>query len=136
MNPITDLSQLIASMTPQLRPGSYVFLTVDASDVGSLDPVMTFAEDEGTTVIITSEQAAEHGWTSDFVAAWITLTVHSALDAVGLTAAFSTALTEAGISCNVVAGAFHDHLFVPVDDADRAMAALHALSSAAGQAAE
>ena len=41
-----------------------------------------------------------------FRAAWISLTVHSDLEAVGLTAAFSTALGQAGVSCNVVAGAF------------------------------
>ena len=89
---------------------------------------MSFVEDEGTTVIVTIEQAAQLGPVPDFVAAWITLTVHSALDAVGLTAAVSAALTEADISCNVVAAAFHDHLFVPVEDAARAMAALQALS--------
>ena len=66
-----------------------------------------------------------------FRCAWITLTVHSALQAVGLTAAFSAALGEVGISCNVVAGVFHDHLFVPVDRAHDAMDALRALQARA-----
>jgi uncharacterized protein len=66
-----------------------------------------------------------------FTAAWITLNVHSDLAAVGLTAAFSGALGQAGISCNVVAGVHHDHLFVPIDQAQRAMEALHALSRSA-----
>jgi uncharacterized protein len=59
--------------------------------------------------------------------AWITLTVHSSLEAVGLTAAVSKALTEENISCNVVAAFFHDHIFVPVKDAERAMNALQRL---------
>lgn len=62
-----------------------------------------------------------------FRAAWITLTVHSDLQAVGFTAAFAGALGRAGISCNVVAGAFHDHIFVPVEQAQEALAALKAL---------
>ncbi|WP_175108399.1 ACT domain-containing protein [Pararobbsia alpina] len=46
-----------------------------------------------------------------FRCAWITLTVNSALEAVGLTAALATALGNSGISCNVVAGAYHDYIF-------------------------
>ena len=62
-----------------------------------------------------------------YVAGWITLTVHSSLEAVGLTAAFATALGEAGINCNVLAGAFHDHLLVPVGDVARAVEVLRRL---------
>jgi uncharacterized protein len=62
------------------------------------------------------------------VAAWITLTVHSALEAVGLTAAFSKALADVNISCNVVAGYYHDHIFVPQQDAEKAMAVLESLA--------
>jgi len=65
----------------------------------------------------------------EFVAAWITLQVHSALEAVALTAAISHALTEAGVSANVVAGYTHDHVFVPLERADDAMRALGTLSS-------
>jgi hypothetical protein len=54
---------------------------------------------------------------------------------VGLTAAFSRALGEADISCNVIAAAYHDHIFVPVDDAPRAMDALSALQRHAGMLA-
>jgi hypothetical protein len=64
-----------------------------------------------------------------FTAAWITLRVHSALDAVGLTAAVSLALTDAGISCNVVAGFHHDHLFVPHTRAADAVRVLEALAA-------
>ena len=62
------------------------------------------------------------------VCVWITLTIHSSLEAVGLTAAVSSALTEANISCNVVAAYYHDHIFVPIADADRAMNVLLALT--------
>jgi len=55
--------------------------------------------------------------------------VHSSLEALGLTAAVSAALTEAHISCNVLAGFHHDHLLVPVADADRALEILHELAA-------
>jgi hypothetical protein len=65
----------------------------------------------------------------DFVAGWITLQVHSALAAVGLTAVVSTALADAGISCNVVAGYHHDHLLVPLERVDEALTVLHGLAT-------
>ncbi len=133
MSSITELSELLATMTPRLHDGRYVFLTVDAATAATVDPLMTFVEDEGTTVVVTIEQAEELGTVPDFVAAWITLEVHSALDAVGLTAAVSAALTDADISCNVVAAFFHDHLFVPHADAAGAMSALRALSESSSR---
>ncbi len=48
----------------------------------------------------------------------ITLTVHSSLDAVGLTAAVATKLASYGISANVVAAYYHDHIFVQTEKAD------------------
>jgi hypothetical protein len=90
---------------------------------------MTFHEDEGLTLIVTDEQAREHGWSVDDPMKCITLRVDSALDGVGLTGAFSSTLAAAGISCNVVAGYYHDHLFVPEADAHRALAALRELSA-------
>ena len=81
-------------------------------------------EDEGVTVVATRAAAERNGWAFDFEAAWLTLDVHSALEAVGLTAAFSAALGEAGIPCNVLAGFHHDHLLVPLDRADDAIACL------------
>ena len=59
----------------------------------------------------------------------ITLNVHSALDAVGFLAAVATALSERGIGVNPVAGYYHDHLFIPADRAEEAMAVLEGLSS-------
>ena len=93
--------------------------------------VVTVAEAEGLTLVLPEQQAVDAGLSVLFRAAWITLTVHSDLQAVGLTAAFAGALGRAGVSCNVVAGAYHDHIFVPAEQASRAMAALRELQQAA-----
>ena len=87
---------------------------------------------EGTTLVLAVDDAAAAGLTGTFRCAWITLDVDSALDAVGLTAAVATALADRGISCNMVAGLRHDHLFVPVDRAHDAVAVLEALARRPG----
>jgi len=81
-------------------------------------------EKEGRTVVLAKEDAENFGLPFEFVAAWITLNIHSALEAVGLTAAFATALGENNISCNVIAGFYHDHIFVDVKDKEKAMTVL------------
>jgi predicted N-acetyltransferase YhbS len=81
-------------------------------------------EAEGLTVVLHRDEANRLGLAYDFVAAWITLQVHSALEAVGLTAAVSSALGAAGISCNVLAGFHHDHLLVPTAQAEHALEVL------------
>jgi hypothetical protein len=117
----TDLEKLIRDMHPELNPGEYVFCTLDpGADPVSLQLLGWFREREGVTVILPREQADRAGLTYSFVAAWITLNVHSALEAVGLTAVVSQALSQHGISCNMVAAYFHDHLFVPQKDAQSA----------------
>lgn len=127
----TDLTRLLHSMTPQLNPGEYVFCCVPAEhDCSALQPIASMREREGPSLVLTREVADAHGLRYDYVAAWITLEVHSSLAAVGLTAAFSAALAQAGISCNVVAGFHHDHLFVPSERAERALSTLRALSAA------
>ena len=126
-----DLAELLSGMRPYLRPGCYVFTTVRGEAPGGITPVVTVAEEEGTTLVVPREQADAVGLAYDYVAAWITLRVHSALDAVGLTAAVATELARAGVSCNVVAGYHHDHLFVPHERASDAMAALERLATAA-----
>ena len=77
--------------------------------------------------MLTEDDAQAAGLAYDYVAAWITLLVNSTLEEVGLTAAFSAQLAAAGISCNVVAGFHHDHLFVPHDRAAEAIALLEAI---------
>ena len=125
----TNLSALLKTLKPGLNPGAYVFCMVnDLSLINPVQPLMQFKEEEGFTVILRKEDADTLNLEYTFVAAWITLTVHSALEAVGLTAAFSNALTAGGISCNVVAAFYHDHIFVAEKDAEKAMDILHRLS--------
>ncbi|MGZ4324101.1 MAG: ACT domain-containing protein [Solirubrobacteraceae bacterium] len=124
-----DVKQLLASLEPVQRAGEFVFAVVD--DVALLEVVAaeaTVREDEGLTAVLRRDEADRRGIAYDYVAAWITLRVHSALDAVGLTAAISTALADAGLSCNVIAGYHHDHLLVPADRAAEAIAVLSDLS--------
>jgi hypothetical protein len=124
-----DLGTLLASMEPERRPGRFVYVTVDQQPAGAA-PVAVVHEDEGVTLVLAQEQADRLGLDYDFVAAMITLRVHSSLEAVGLTAAVSEALAAAGISCNMMAGYYHDHLFVPDDQGDRAIDVLHGLAGA------
>ncbi len=127
---VTDLAELLAGLQPQLQEGEYVFATLGEHDglpVG-LTPVATIREPEGTTLVLPVQQAETASLATDFRASWIILRVHSDLAAVGLTAAVSTALARDGIACNMIAGFHHDHLFVPVDRARDALAALAALA--------
>jgi dihydrofolate reductase len=128
--PVSDLAELLAGMDPELHDGEYVFCTVPLTVElpAGLDPVVTVRETEGLTLVLSSDAAENADLAGTFRGAWITLRVRSALTAVGLTAAVATALASDGIACNVVAGFHHDHLFVPVDQADRALAALAALA--------
>ena len=129
----TSLATLLRSMSPQLNDGEYVFCTLrDGKLPTGLEIVGSFREREGLTVILERSHAEKAGFSFDYVAAWITLTVHSALDAVGLTAAFATALGNAGISCNVIAAYYHDHIFVGREDAQRAIEVLEALARSGG----
>jgi hypothetical protein len=129
---VIDLDQLLAELEPQPVPGRYVFVTA-ADAPTDIDAFARIHEAEGTTLVLTVDEAERHQLPYEYVAARITLTVHSALEAVGLTAAVATALAEEGISCNVIAGYFHDHLFVAEQDGERAVAILRRLSIAAAQ---
>lgn len=129
MSGMTDLHAMLASLRPSIRDELYVYVSVDAQQARELPASATIAEAEGVTVVLRKDQADAAGLSYHFVARWITLTLHSSLEAVGLTAAFAQALGAAGISCNVLAGYYHDHILVPADDADAAMAALAQLAN-------
>lgn len=129
MNGETNLTELIKNMKPELNTGEYVFITV--ADMASVDiskVVSFFKEEEGYTVVVKKSIADEWNFKYGYVAAWITLTVHSSLEAVGLTAAFSNALAAAGISCNAVAAYYHDHIFVDIKEADNAIKVLQQMA--------
>lgn len=125
-----NLTKLITSMTPVLLNDEYVFGVLENAtheQVIALEPQGTFHEKEGLTVFLKKEKADEHNIGYEGVFKCITLNVHSSLDAVGLTAAVSTKLTQVNISANVVAAYYHDHIFVAAKDADNALAALEEL---------
>lgn len=123
---ISDLDQNLASL--DARPnGLYVYVSLPEVPEG-LTPFATIREDEGVTLIVTVQEARDAGLPLDETYARITLGVHSALDSIGLTATVAQTLASRSISCNVVAGYYHDHLFVQADRATEAAELLDGLT--------
>ena len=131
MSGMLDLDDLLRSIAPEVQSDQYVFCTVAGciADHAHLEPLMCFAEAEGLTLILPVGRAQETGLPFDGTFKQITLTVHSSLEAVGLTAAVAAKLTAHNISANVVAAFYHDHVFIPADKAEEALAALQEFSS-------
>ena len=129
----TNLQTLLASMSPKLDDTEWVFTVVGEEDAVRLTPhaVASFREAEGLTLVL-PQVAADDLKRVSAPMKRITLEVHSSLEAVGLTAAVASALAEEGISANVVAAYYHDHIFVPKASADRALAVLQALTTPPG----
>ncbi|MBN2523057.1 MAG: ACT domain-containing protein [Bacteroidales bacterium] len=117
-----NTNSLIKNAAPKLNKGRFVFVTTtEPEKIPSSELLCQFREKEGTTYILEKNIADKYGFSYFFIASWITLTVHSSLEAVGLTARVATALAKEGISCNAIAAYCHDHIFVPYKDTDRAM---------------
>jgi hypothetical protein len=129
---IRDVGKLLANMDPRLNPGTYAFvLALPGVEVPPDQIIASIREPGGLSLVIPQPLAHELGLPVTYSASWITLTVNSDLAAVGLTAAFSGALAHAGISCNVIAGVHHDHLFVPANQAEQALDVLAQLQASA-----
>lgn len=122
----TNLGEMLSGLDVERRPGSFTFVSGEWAPLRpSAQAVIT--EAEGTTLVVDVDHARAHGAPVEFEAAWLTLTVWSSLEAIGLTAAVSTVLADAEIACNVLAGYHHDHLLVPAEQADRAIELLRDL---------
>ena len=125
----TDLSKLLAGMCPELRPEQFVYVVINEEVPRELNAIGVFYEREGTTLILERSEAERFALPYTFPCRMITLNVHSSLDAIGFLAAIANKLTERGISANTVSAYYHDHLFVPCDRAEEALAALRELSN-------
>ncbi len=128
----TEIGELLKHMKPELLAGEYVFLSFQSSAYGDhteLAPIASFREQEGLTLVVPKASADQNRHSYSSVFRCITLQIHSSLEAVGLTAAFATQLTKFSISANVIAGYYHDHIFVGAEDAIKAIAALQELSA-------
>lgn len=122
-----DLERMLSTLEIEVRAGRFVVVTRQEAPVLGDGVEMVLTEAEGTTVVARVDAALRNGWTFDFEAAWLTLAVHSSLEAVGLTAAVSAVLARAGLPCNVIAGYYHDHLLVPHARAQEAVEVLESL---------
>lgn len=119
------------SLSPERIASEYVFCTLPEArygDYANLEPVAAIREAEGLTLVIQKFRADESGLSYQSIFSQITLGINSSLDAVGLTAAITSKLTEHGISANVIAGYYHDHIFVHSESAEKAMAVLRDFS--------
>lgn len=123
---ILDLSVLLEQLEPVLDPEDYVYCVVSdrLHNFEHLTPLATFQEAEGLTLVLTKPQAEQLGADISMVFKRITLSVYSSLEAVGLTAAVATVLAQHGISANMIAAYYHDHVFVPAEKATKAMKVL------------
>jgi uncharacterized protein len=130
----TDVASLLANMDPTLSAVEVVFCSFPnaaVADKAFLDPIGCFMEPEGLSLMISRRTAETHGSAFSVVLQAITLNVHSSLEAVGLTAAVAGRLTQHGISANIVAAYYHDHVFVPAADTEWALAVLRTLQAEA-----
>ena len=126
----TDLGRLLTTLQPRVRPGAFVVVALP--EIPDVRCEAVICEDEAVTCVVTRDLADERGWPYDFVAGWVTLQVHSSLEAVGLTAAVSAELARAGIAANMLAGFHHDHVLVPIARLHNAVGVLTELSENSG----
>ncbi len=129
----TNLGNILENLRPEVLADEFVFLTFNNVDFSSylfLEPIAMIKEKEGLTVITSKQNATTYQHDVEHLFGCITLNVHSSLEAVGLTAAISSALAAANISANMIAGYYHDHVFVPIDDVKDALGIIRSLQHA------
>ena len=121
-----DLEKLLKNMSPTLNEGEFIFIALPKKyeDYLYLEPIGSFREEEGLTLIITKEKAIDNNIAVKDIFKFITLNVHSSLNAVGLTAAVASKLSLNGISANVIAAFYHDHIFIQSQYAEKALSLL------------
>lgn len=131
MSGIKELTQLLTAIQPKLLDHDFVFCTVTGqlNQYLALEPIATFMEAEGLTLVLAKDKADKASLHYEGIFRQITLTVHSSLQAVGLTAAVSSKLASKGISANILAAYYHDYIFVSNDKAEAALIALKELSN-------
>ncbi len=122
-----DIKQLLKNLTPELDHDDYVFCLVNQSlldKTNKLDYFSLIREQEGITLICTQHQADKLHLDYTIIFSKITIKIHSSLLSVGLTAALSNALKQQNISANMIAGFYHDHVFIPKKQAKKALTTL------------
>lgn len=124
-----DIRELLKKLDPELNNGEYVFVSIkNSTNIPKTSVICEFKEKEGISVVLDKNTADKLNLCYEYVAGWITLNVHSSLSAVGLTAIIATELMRNDIGCNVIAGYYHDHLFIERNQSGKAMEALKELS--------
>lgn len=124
---LTDLHQILGALRPRVRQGRFVYVTLTGEP--AIAAHARIVEDEGVTLVLDQQTADAEGYAYEGVFGWITLQAHTSLSSVGVTATVATALARVGLSCNVLAGFYHDHLLVPVDSVAEAIEVLGGLEA-------
>ncbi len=126
-----NLHKLLSMMQPKLQAEEYIFYSAPGKygDHADLSPIASFCEEEGLTLVVPLAAARAGGLAFTSTFKLITLTVHSSLEAVGLTGAVSGRLAQKGISANIFAAFYHDHIFVQTEKAEAALQALQELGN-------
>lgn len=119
---MTDLAELLSRLDACLDDQVYVFAVGAGSPTAEV--VAWFREGEGETWVLPQTAAESLGLRAWYPCRRIELRVASSLEAVGLLAAVTTTLARSGISVNAFSALHHDHLFVPLERADEALALL------------
>lgn len=128
----TDLKKILESIDPYLVDESFIFMTTDqslSSISNTLNPIASFKENEGLSIVITQATADKNAITYDSVFSCISLGVHSSLESYGLISTISRELTQNNISTNVFSGYYHDHIFVQSGKADKALEIISKIGS-------